>query len=75
MRNARFKGISVGTTASGPEFNQEGKRGRSKTFSRFNMNSCFSFFRPGTELLVFCCVLGKDTLRYFLLLGGVDKQS
>ena len=22
----------------------------------------------------FCCVLGKDTLRHFPLLGGLDKQ-
>ena len=25
-------------------------------------------------LAPFCCVLGKDTLRHFLLLGGLDKQ-
>ena len=25
-------------------------------------------------LAPFCCVLGKDTLRYFPLLGGLDKQ-
>ena len=25
-------------------------------------------------LAPFCCVLGKDTLRHFPLLGGLDKQ-
>ena len=25
-------------------------------------------------LTPFCCVLGKDTLRHFPLLGGLDKQ-